>query len=354
MNVVSALGRVILECAFFNVCQYAHSTIAAIANSVVHTMQVPYLTSWNVILALVHHIHIPRRRSHKDTPHVGKGDEKIFAFVLGLNKEHISGLWDMVKRYHEHEIIDTDIGITPKMFIAAFLKLYGFLAAKQYMRDSLTHLSSVDEGLSDAETALSAPEFQCPKEQQQKLRERIRRCNELNQMLMKITKDLTGVESRLHYIGLCARGLMREESAMATYIREECSRGVLAHFERVNSAPPRLSHTSRDCELQIRPSMPRMKTDPQLEIDTKPANPDLLLHMENHTSLETALSNLDSARYTRRDNDKLDMISRAMTQYEVDIKSLKAHATMAVGLVSDHPNNLYLLDYELTIALLGI
>jgi hypothetical protein len=317
-------------------------------------MQVPYLTSWNVILALVHHIHIPRQRSHKDTPHVGKGDEKIFAFVLGLNKEHISRLWDMVKRYHEHEIVNTDIGITPKMFIAAFLKLYGFLAAKQYLLDSLSGLSSVDKGLSEAETRLSAPEFQCPKEQQQKLRERIRVCNQLNQMLMKITKDLTGVESRVHYIGLCAHGLMREESTMATYIREECSRGVLTHLRRVNSAPPRLPGPPRDFEPHVRPSMPRAATDPQQKIDTKPSNPDLLLQMENHPSLETALSNLDSARYTRRDNDKLDMISRAMTQYEVDIKSLKAHATMAVGLVSGLPNSWYLLGLELTIILIGI
>jgi hypothetical protein len=34
------------------------------------------------------------------------------------------------------------------------------------------------------------------------------------------------------------------------------------------------------------------------------------------------------------------MISRAMTQYEVDIKSLKARTTIAVGLVSVHPTNL--------------
>lgn len=53
---------------------------------------------------------------------------------------------------------------------------------------------------------------------------------------------------------------------------------------------------------------------------------------------ENVASNLDalsSTIYTRRDNDKLDMISRAMMQYEVDIKSLKARATIAIGLVSD-------------------
>lgn len=29
------------------------------------------------------------------------------------------------------------------------------------------------------------------------------------------------------------------------------------------------------------------------------------------------------------------MISRAMAQYEVDVKSLRAHATVAIGIVSD-------------------
>lgn len=312
------------------------------ADYVVHTMQVPYLTSWNVILALVHHIHIPRQRSQNDIPHVENRDEKIFAFVLGLNKENIDGLWTMVKRYHEHEVVNTNIGITPKMFVAAFLKLYGFLAAKEYIRGSLSDLSWVDEQLIDAERELSELEYPCNKEQQEKLKERIGRCNKLNQKLMEINKNLTGVRSRVHYIGLCARGLMREESTMERYIRDECSRGVLAHLHRAESAPPELPANCQDFDDEITQFMKRAKTDPQRKTNSEPARSDLSLHVENPPPLEKALSSLDSSRYTRRDNDKLDMISRAMTQYEVDIKSLKAQATMAVGLVSHCPDDGYL------------
>jgi hypothetical protein len=55
---------------------------------------------------------------------------------------------------------------------------------------------------------------------------------------------------------------------------------------------------------------------------------------KNVRSLERALEVLDSVKYFRRDNDKLEMIAGAMTQYEVDIKSLKSHTVISVGLVS--------------------
>lgn len=323
----SASGVCFLQCS--SIC-LPHSRFRA--DSVVHTMQVPYLTSWNVILALVHHIYIPRKRSDEDAPHVESRSEKIFGFVLGLNKENIDRLWEMVKRYHEHEIIDTNIGVTPKMFTAAFLKLYGFLAAKEYIRNSFATLSWVDETLITAERELSDKDL-CDKERQKKLTDLIKTCNNLNQNLMEINQNLTGVRSRVHYIGLCARGLMREESAMVAYIRDECSRGILAHLQRTESAP--LPGGSREFGDEISQPIQRAETDPP------PTKSDWIIQgvgplcVEDHLLLEKALSNLDSARYARRDHDKLDMISRAMTQYEVDIKSLKAHATMAVGLVCD-------------------
>ncbi len=53
---------------------------------------------------------------------------------------------------------------------------------------------------------------------------------------------------------------------------------------------------------------------------------------------KSTLNLLDSTRFERRDNEKLDMIFRAMKQYEVDIKSLKAHVVINVGLVSGRDN----------------
>ncbi len=50
-------------------------------------------------------------------------------------------------------------------------------------------------------------------------------------------------------------------------------------------------------------------------------------------TLERALGLLDSSRFVMRDNDKFDLIARAMQQYCVDIKSLKTHMTINIGLV---------------------
>lgn len=51
-------------------------------------------------------------------------------------------------------------------------------------------------------------------------------------------------------------------------------------------------------------------------------------------SLDEVPSELGTTKFHRRDNDKLDMIERAMEQFEVDIKSPKAGTTIAIGLVS--------------------
>jgi hypothetical protein len=77
--------------------------------------------------------------------------------------------------------------------------------------------------------------------------------------------------------------------------------------------------------LEIRrrqPHSPR-KSKGLDEIETASNHNLLGSHLPEREALQLALGDLESIRYTRRDNDKLDMISRAMTQYDVDIKSLK-------------------------------
>jgi hypothetical protein len=51
-------------------------------------------------------------------------------------------------------VINANVGITPKLFIAAVLKLYGFIAAKMYIQDSFADLSWVNDTLINVESKL--------------------------------------------------------------------------------------------------------------------------------------------------------------------------------------------------------
>jgi hypothetical protein len=45
-------------------------------------------------------------------------------------------------------------------------------------------------------------------------------CTSLNLKLMKMDKALPRVRSRVHFVGLCAKGLLRDQSQIQEYIRE--------------------------------------------------------------------------------------------------------------------------------------
>lgn len=87
-------------------------------------------------MALVHHVDIPQAATR-----FGRPEEKIFAFVLGLKGIDIGieKLLDALKRYWEatdeqraaEEVAAEKVGLAPKLFITAILKLYGFRAAKE-------------------------------------------------------------------------------------------------------------------------------------------------------------------------------------------------------------------------------
>jgi hypothetical protein len=88
----------------------------------VHTMQVPYLNTPNVRMALVHHVDIPQAATG-----FGKPEEKIFVFVLGLKGIDIGmeKLLDALKLYWEatdeqraaKEVAAEKVGLTPKLFM---------------------------------------------------------------------------------------------------------------------------------------------------------------------------------------------------------------------------------------------
>ncbi len=48
-------------------------------------MQVPYLDNLNFILALVHHISVPNDFGTNKASRIKNEDERMFAFVLGLD-----------------------------------------------------------------------------------------------------------------------------------------------------------------------------------------------------------------------------------------------------------------------------
>jgi hypothetical protein len=216
----------------------------------------------------------------------------------------------------EEENNDTRAGLTPKLFIAGILKLYGFNYTKDSIKKALKLLKNIDNTLSGATVGLKENNSS-----HGDLESTIAKCKELTTDLRGLGPTLTGVRSRLHYIGLCARGLMREESAMENYIIDEWSRVKRQHENKPEPGKTGQANTSQS----------HGPTKTSSGIKRKWTYQD---HETFRKDLKLTLSDLESVRYTRRDKDKLDVISRAMMQYEVDIKSLKARTTIAVGMVS--------------------
>lgn len=199
-------------------------------------MQVPYLDEENVILAMVHHIHINDKTKAEL---LSEKDEKTFVCVLALNGDDIKVLLGQILvAYQENAYLEesyqenaknpagqpqTDpssfyAGITPKIFIAAVLKFYGFKAAKRSIQSAFTSLARVDSILENADWELLRS-----KSSTGELREK---CDKLNKELQGLSQKLTGVRSRVHYIGLCARGMMREDSETKKYIIESWYRAL--------------------------------------------------------------------------------------------------------------------------------
>jgi len=162
-------------------------------------MKVPYLDEKNFILTFVHHVSISRQNLVAQNPGlVGSKDEKIFAFVLGLGvlemEEFLLRIFDHFQEETDEagESSDGSAGISPKLFISAILKLYGFNNTKTPIKSALESLSAIDDNLKDAEDKLSKRTSS-----RDKLEARIEKCNSLEKELRELNQTLTGVRSRL-------------------------------------------------------------------------------------------------------------------------------------------------------------
>ena len=316
-------------------------------------MQAPYLNESNFILALVHHVRIPLKSGGR----YGEPKEHIFAFVLGLSTNEISELFNSLRCYWDSTDIENtehawnspnpkdvalinpkreEVGLTARLFLAAILRLYGFLVAQNSILKSFGKLKRIFEELRKIGEVVGektrSNEEQSPHSNlvnnaeqiteddeatlKAKLKLQMTMLKTLNVQLMTMDSALPGVRSRVHYVSLCAQGLLREQSSIQNYIKDR-----LKDMEAEKAEETASSMTNRI------PSADQNRNSPT----TPPASGEASTQGK---SLQQIMRVFSSSRYKRRDDDKLDMLNRSMQQFEVDIKSLKARANIAIGLAS--------------------
>lgn len=310
----------------------------------VHTMQAPYLNKSNFIPVLVHHVKMTKILH--SSGHIGeydKPDEHIIAFTLGLNAVDIGNIVKVLRRYWETTVFNPkEVGLTTRLFLAAALKVYGFRVAQKSVREAFGNLGRIYKELKklkgkleieNAEKAKAEkPKKVLTEDQEMKtwkdnFDKQIENCTSLSLRLMQMDEALPGVRSRVHFVSLCAQGLLREESHMHRYIED--------HLERLDEKISEKGANKQATEARDSAKRAGSEKDPQSEardagkIAGCEKNP-LIPPRRTREQVKELLS----LRYKRRDDDKLDMLNRTMQQFEVDIKSLKARANIAIGLVS--------------------
>jgi hypothetical protein len=290
-------------------------------------MQAPYLNKSNFILVLVHHVKISKIPVGQGGGY-GDSEEHIFAFVLGLPADEIGKLFKSLRCYWETTILKPrEVGLTTRLFLAAVLKVYGFRVAQDSVLESFGTLEDIGEELQKLKDTLKG-EVESNREKaellttegkkkiltedeeiklKEKFEKQMQNCTSLNLELMKMDKALPGVRSRVHYVGLCAQGLLRDQSRMQEYIRDYLI--ALEDATAEETAPNTAS--GEQSAAAANGTVPK-----------------------GGKSIEQVIKALSSSRYKRRDDDKLDMLNRSMQQFEIDIKSLKARANIAIGLVA--------------------
>jgi hypothetical protein len=160
------------------------------------------------------------------------------------------------------------------LFMGVLLKWYGFKAA-HIVVNSFEELINIDSVLLKGGEIVWYSDIKTKAEE----------CNRLNARLAERNRALIGLRSRVNYVADTARNMITDACTMKKFVTDELNRGG---YDAIHSSE----------------------------------------------SLERALGLLDSSRFVMRDNDEFDLIARAMQQYSVDIKSLKTHMTINIGLVS--------------------
>jgi hypothetical protein len=136
---------------------------------------------------------------------------------------------------------------------------------------------------------------------------------------MKMDKALPGVWSRIHYVGLCARGLLRDQSRIQEYIWDHL---IALEDETAEETAPSTVMGEQSADEDLNPALKVSKTAANGTVPKR------------GKYIEQVIKALSSSRYKRRNDNKLNMLNRPMQQFEIDIKSLKARANIAIGLVA--------------------
>jgi hypothetical protein len=272
-------------------------------------MQAPVLADWELTLALVHHLSVWKNPQDLEVPRPFDEEhhqEQIFAFLYVKHKDwktnkikdmttdvieqHLLPSIQLFQEEHPEYVLDRDgkevspyrgidplggsIGLTPMLFMGVLLKWYGFKAAHAVIQ-SFEVLIKIDNDLMNADKGIWYGN----------IKKQAQNCNALNLQLTRLNKSLIGLRSRVNYVADTARDMVTDTCTMTKFVTDELNGG---DYDNIRS----------------------------------------------RKSLERDLKLLDSSKFVKRDNDKFDLIARAMQQYSVDIKSLKTHMTINIGLVS--------------------
>ena len=276
-------------------------------NIPVHTMQAPVLADLNVTLAMVDHLGISNDSDSSSresidrhvamVDHVGISNdsnsssresidryEKIVAFIYILagqepadkkTEDSIEEIFERVIPYYIEESREKP-GVTPMLFIAALLKWYGF-----EVRDAIAKGFGT---LTDIDSILIEQDKELP---HGNLRKQAEDCRRVNKQLTLLNQSLTGLRSRVNYVAESARSLKSHVSTMKKYVKVEIKE---AQYNTIGQC--------------------------------------------SRGNIKRIVNKLENSKFMMRDTDKFDMIERAMQQYQTDIKSLKAHLAINIGLVS--------------------
>jgi hypothetical protein len=155
----------------------------------------------------------------------------------------------------------------------------------------------------------------------EKFEKQMRQCTTLNLKLMKMDKVLPGVRSRVHFVSLCAQGLLRDQSQIQEYVRDYFA--ALEDKTGEGIAPNGMSEGQPTPGDQV----------PELANTSETGLVRTATNQEGKPATQV-IKALSSLHYKRRDDDKMDMLHRSMQQFEIDIKSLKARTNIAIGLVA--------------------
>ena len=247
-------------------------------------------------MALVHHLRVSKDPDNKEVTNKSY-EEHIFAFVYVREQKRenneadktvdvdsrgyqitidaIKSIFEIIKVYQEEFPMNGE-----DVSDGAGLTPMLFVAAlfKWYGFKAASIVVSGFKSLVEIENTLKSEDRVF---QQGSLPKKAEVLNKLNDKLSKLTQSLTGLRSRVNYVAENARALRSSTSTIEEHIE--------AHMK----------YTS-------------------------------------HDNFKNLLCLLDSSKFKMRDNDKFDMIGRAMQQYQIDIKSLKAHLTIDIGLVHYH------------------